>query len=366
VSLAVQDVNAVDILDTVHQPLLLLSADLYVVTANPAFYAMFRLSPLETQHQLVYELGDGEWREPRLRELLEGTLLAGALSDVEVRQTFRGIGLKTILLNSRGLKHSDGTTRMILLAIEDVTDRRRLAQQLNDTMRELEHRNRELQDFASIASHDLQEPLRKIQAFSDRLTAACGDALPADARDYLLRIQGAASRMRALITDLLSLTRVITRGKPLEPVDLHAIATAVAQDLEEAVAGAHATISIGALAVVEADATQMRQLLQNLVGNAIKFRGADAPAVNVYAESFADGCRVVVEDNGVGFAPEHAERIFDPFERLHPRGEYEGTGIGLALCRRIMERHGGAIHAVSRPEGGARFIATFPTATRDR
>jgi PAS domain-containing protein len=125
VSLAVQDVNAVDILDTVHQPLLLLSADLYVVTANPAFYAMFRLSPLETQHQLVYELGDGEWREPRLRELVEGTLLAGALKDVEVRQTFRGIGLKTILLNSRGLKQSQPHLRSGRSRVDARRSRRR-------------------------------------------------------------------------------------------------------------------------------------------------------------------------------------------------------------------------------------------------
>jgi light-regulated signal transduction histidine kinase (bacteriophytochrome) len=273
--------------------------------------------------------------------------------------------LRTLLLNARLLQQADGAVEMILLALEDVTERRRLAQQLNETLRELERRNRELQDFASIASHDLQEPLRKIRAFSDRLTVACGDALPADARDYLARIQSAGGRMSALINDLLSLTRVMTRGMPFERVDLRRIAAAVIIHLEEAIANADASVAIGPLASIHADPTQMRQLLQNLIGNAIKFRGSDPPTVNVYMEQLPDGCCLVVEDNGIGFATEHAERIFDPLERLHARGVYEGTGIGLALCRRIMERHGGTIHAVSRPDGGATFVATFREPTRD-
>ena len=147
----------------------------------------------------MYELGHGEWRDPHLRELLEEILPARIeLKDFELRQSLPGVGLRTLLLNARLLQQADGAVEMILLALEDVTERRRLAQQLNETLRELERRNRELQDFASIASHDLQEPLRKIRAFSDRLTIACGDALPADARDYLARIQSAAARMSTL------------------------------------------------------------------------------------------------------------------------------------------------------------------------
>jgi signal transduction histidine kinase len=364
-TLTSQDVYAANILETVRQPLLLLSADLRVVTANPAFYEMCHLTPAGSEHQLVYELGHGEWREPHLRQLLEEILPESIeLRDFELRQNLPGVGLRTLLLNARLLQQADGAVDMILLAIEDVTERRRLAQQLDETLRELERRNRELQDFASIASHDLQEPLRKIRAFSDRLTVTCGDALPAEGRDYLARIQKAAGRMSTLITDLLGLTRVMTRGKAFERVDLRRIAAAVVIDLEEAIANGGATVVIGALASVHADPTQMRQLLQNLIGNAIKFRSSQAPTVNVDTEWLASGCRLIVEDNGIGFATEHAERIFDPFERLHARGEYEGTGIGLALCRRIMERHGGTIHAVSPPEGGARFIATFPELER--
>jgi signal transduction histidine kinase len=359
---SIQDLYAANILNTVRQPLLLLSADLRVVTANPAFYDMCHLTPAEAENRLVYELGQGEWRDPHLRELLEDLLPESIeLRGFELRQNLPGmVGLRTMLLNARLLQQADGALEMILLAIEDVTERRRVAQQLDETLRELEGRNRELQDFAAVASHDLQEPLRKIRAFSDRLRVACGDALPADARDYLTRIQSAAARMSTLITDVLSLTRVTTRGQGFERVDLRKVAAAVVIDLEEAIACADTTVAIGAMASVRADPTQMRQLLQNLIANAIKFRDRRAPVVSVYAEPLADGCRLIVEDNGIGFAPEQAERIFDPFQRLHARGEYEGTGIGLALCRRIMERHGGTICAVSRREGGARFIATFP------
>ena len=198
---------------------------------------MCHLTSEEAEHQLVYELGHGEWHDPQLRELLEEILPESIeLRDFELRQNIPGVGLRTILLNARLLQQADGAVEMILSPIEDVTERRRVTQQLDETMRELERRNRELQDFASIASHDLQEPLRKIRAFSDRLTVACGDALPADARDYLARIQSAAERMSTLITDLLSLTRVMTRGKAFEHVDLGKIAAAVIIDLEEAVA----------------------------------------------------------------------------------------------------------------------------------
>jgi signal transduction histidine kinase len=153
---------------------------------------------------------------------------------------------------------------------------------------------------------------------------------------------------------------VTTRGGAFEQVELSPIMTGVLADLEESVTRTAACITVDDLPAIRADRTQMRQLFQNLLVNAIKFGGTGAPAVRVCAEITADTVRIIVDDRGIGFAPEHAERIFNPFERLHARGEYEGTGIGLALCRRIMERHGGTIHAESRPDGGARFIAVFP------
>lgn len=349
------------IVDTVRQPLLLLTDDLQVVTANASFYDRFGGTPETVERRRLSEVGEGEWNVPVLQARLQEVLPGNAeLRDLELNQRGSQGEPRTLLLSARQLQHAESAVQMILLSIEDVTERRRLARQLAEAMRELELRNRELQDFASVASHDLQEPLRKIQAFSGRLTTACGDTLPAEARDYLVRIQGAASRMSTLIRDLLSLTRVMTRGQTFERVDLQAITNAVLIDMEEAIARSGATVSVGAMAWLDADPTQMRQLLQNLVGNAIKFRSPSPCVIKVSSERSPEGCRLSVEDNGIGFASEHAERIFDPFQRLHARGEFEGTGIGLALCRRIMTRHGGTIHAVSRPGGGARFVATFP------
>ncbi|MDP3717516.1 MAG: ATP-binding protein [Acidobacteriota bacterium] len=352
---------ATSIVDTVRAPLVLLSEDLRVVTANASFFAGFGGSLESVQGRRLTETGDGKWDVPALRSCLEEVLPERLeVRDFEVVQPGPAGRSRTLLLNARQLQHAGGAVQMILVAIEDVTERHRLARELAEAMRELGARNRELQDFASVASHDLQEPLRKIQAFSGRLTNACGEALPAEARDYLARIQSAAGRMSVLINDLLSLTRVLTRGQTFTGVDLQEVANGVLTDLEETIARAGARVTTRAMAAVDADPTQMRQLLQNMIGNAIKFRGPGPCEVEVFCESGSESCRLTVEDNGIGFDQKYAERIFDPFRRLHLRGEFEGTGIGLALCRRIMERHGGSIHAESRPEGGARFIATFP------
>jgi PAS domain S-box-containing protein len=361
-SQSIVDTYATHILETVRHPLLLLSATLHVVMANAAFYRMFGVDRETTEGRLVYELGAGEWNDARMRSLLEEILPTSVeFSDFELDQIFAGIGHRTMLLNARRLQHTDGNVQLILLAIEDVTERRRLEEELNATLRKLESRNRELQDYASIASHDLQEPLRKIQAFGERLAVACEGKLSPEAVDYLARMQNAATRMRALITDLLALARITRRGGAFEPVHLNRVMDSVLDDLEDAVTRSGAVVIVDALPQVRADRTQMQQLFQNLVANAIKFHGAEPPVIRVFTDApDANLPRVIVEDNGIGFAPEHAAQIFKPFERLHARGDYEGTGIGLALCRSIMERHGGFIHAETRQDGGARFIVTFP------
>ncbi|HXG90459.1 MAG TPA: ATP-binding protein [Vicinamibacterales bacterium] len=351
---------------TLRQPLLVLDADLRVVTGNPAFYSAFQLDATESAGKTVDTLGAGEWGVMHIADLLKNVIRDDReLTAVEVRPVFGDMHLRRFLLNARALQGLDGAPPMLLLAFEDVTEQRRLALALDATVVELERRNRELQNFASIASHDLQEPLRKIQAFSDRLVTVCGDTLPADARDFVERITRAASRMSTLINDLLNLTKIMTRGKPFQPTSLTDVATAVLNDLEDAVTRSGASVTLDGLPVVNADPTQMRQLLQNLIGNALKFRDTTHPlVVAVSGSPLADGWRLTVEDNGIGFASEYAERIFDPFERLHARSEYEGTGIGLALCRRIMERHGGTIFASSDGAGGARFDVTFPNSSR--
>ena len=260
-------------------------------------------------------------------------------------------------------------------------EREHIRSELTAFAERLEWSNRELQDFASVASHDLQEPLRKVVAFGDRLKAKYGDQLGEQGSDYLERMQNAARRMQILIDDLLSYSRVTTKARPFAPVDLDQLVREVVSDLEERIDWEGGQVQVGALPVVLADASQMRQLFQNLIVNGLKFRAPGrSPVVRIEAELHErqsgilldDGqnrsgirrlplqYRVVVADNGIGFEPQYAERIFSIFERLHGRDEYEGTGIGLAICRKIVERHGGTITAEGDPNVGARFGVTLP------
>ena len=228
---------------------------------------------------------------------------------------------------------------------------------------QLQRSNHELQDFAYVASHDLQEPLRKIQAFGDRLHAKCGEALSEPGRDYLERMQNAARRMQTLINDLLTFSRVTTKAEPFVAVDLARVVREVVSDLEVRLEQTGGRVEMGDLPTIDADPTQMRQLFQNLIGNALKFhRQEEAPIVRVSGQSRsgpagaptgnAPGpalCQITVADNGIGFDEKYLDRIFHVFQRLHGRSAYEGTGVGLAVCRKIVERHGGSITARSTP-----------------
>lgn len=256
-----------------------------------------------------------------------------------------------------------GMTAFSFIAIyKELTRRQRAEVQTQTLNQELARSNRELQDFAYVASHDLQEPLRKIQAFGDRLKTKYGPALTDEGRDYLDRMQKSAHRMHTLINDLLAYSRVATKGQPFTPVDLNQVARDVLSDLEVRTQQSGGQVEMGELPVLEADPLQMRQLLQNLIGNALKFyRPEHPPVVRVTAETVDDGlCQISVADNGIGFDEKYLDRIFTPFQRLHGRNEYEGTGMGLAVCRRIAERHGGAITAQSIPGQGTTFLVTLP------
>jgi PAS domain S-box-containing protein len=240
--------------------------------------------------------------------------------------------------------------------------------QLTEFSRKLEESNRELQDFASVAAHDLQEPLRKVQAFGDRLKAIfLAGGLDPTALDYLDRMLRATSRMHALINDLLSFSRVATKARPFESVDLLRVAREVLSDLEERIDATGAVVQLEGLPVAKADPTQMRQLLQNLIGNSLKFhKPGVVPTVRIWgglinSPQYPEGaCQFVVKDNGIGFDEKYLDRIFTVFQRLHTRSEYEGTGVGLAICRKIVHRHGGEITAVSAPGEGAAFHVTLP------
>ncbi len=246
---------------------------------------------------------------------------------------------------------------------------RETAARLERTNHELERANGELQDFAFVASHDLQEPLRKIQAFGERLNIRLAGKLDPDSQDYLMRMGSAANRMRAMINDLLSLSRITTRGHPFEQVDLNETLEGVLSDLELRIERAQGQVEIAdTLPVIEADPLQMHQLLLNLIGNALKFyEPGRPPRVRISCDapvgSLHEHAGMVVlsfEDNGIGFDPQYLERIFQPFQRLHGMDQYEGSGIGLAICRKIVERHSGLITARSTPGQGATFIVSLP------
>ncbi len=263
----------------------------------------------------------------------------------------------------------------LLAVIRDVTERKKMVaelRRLNETLEErvrqrteaLEQSNRELQQFAYIASHDLQEPLRKIHSFADLLKNDYEQQLGSDGLFYLDRVQNAAARMTKLLSDLLAFSRVATQGRPFVAVNMEDAARAAVQAGEGIPSDAVIRFEMEG-SVVEADGAQMRLLVEHLVSNAVKYRKEQVP-LEVWIrggseqESGRSFFHLRVEDNGIGFDEKYLDRIFAPFQRLHGRGVYEGTGMGLAICRRIVERHGGTITARSAPGEGAAFLVRLP------
>ncbi|MBI3600177.1 MAG: hypothetical protein HY097_05995 [Nitrospinae bacterium] len=276
--------------------------------------------------------------------------------------------------------------------VRDITERKQAEEKLHHYTTELERSNRELQDFAYISSHDLQEPLRKVIAFGDRLKMKYSEILGEDGLDYLERMQNATGRMQSLINDLLTYSRVTTKAKPFKPTNLKDVVSQIVVDLENRISQTGGRVEIGELPTINADKTQMFQLFQNLIANALKFHKAgETPLVTVKNRlippnpplekgggrgDFVKGGNllspplkkgdeggfheITVEDNGIGFDEKYLDRIFKPFERLHGRKEFEGTGMGLPICRKIINRHGGEITAKSSQDKGSTFIVTLP------
>jgi signal transduction histidine kinase len=355
-----------------------------VMSGNSIFMRRFIFNPLQRLSAGAVRLGQGDLRHRiitrRHDEIGAITTAFNEMADaIEHRNT-------EILEKNQALTEEIASHRLtqeqlqqLNLSLEERIVRR--THDLEMLTADLLRSNKELQEFAYIASHDLQEPLRKVRSFGDRLSAHSATQLDDMSKDYLARMQSAAARMQALIEALLAYSRVTTKAQPATPVDLRVTAAEVLSDLETQIERQQGIVTLGNLDVVPADPLQMHQLLQNLIGNALKFhRPETAPAVHVAGRwlsadeaehiagvEFGPNAGVYelsVTDNGIGIDPQYFDRIFQMFQRLHGRNEYEGTGVGLAICRKIVERHNGAIVVRSQPEEGTSFVVLWPVTAR--
>jgi two-component system, chemotaxis family, CheB/CheR fusion protein len=350
------------IVQTVRQPLLVLDKDLRVESANRSFYETFRVSPEETEGRLIYELGDRQWDIPKLREFLEEILPQdGQFQNFEVEHDFPAIGRKAMLLNARRLRQEGTGAELILLAVEDITERKQAEEDLRNLKDALEKRVAELDAFAYSVSHDLKEPLRAVEAFGRFVLEDYGDRLDDQGQEYLKRLAAASVRMQRLIDDLLTLTRASRHSRP-DRVDVGRLVREVAEWMRPQIEGQSATVEVeGGLPEVAADSTQVEQIFRNLIGNGLKFNQSGRPLVKVGFKGKEGRMGIFyVRDNGIGIEPQYHERIFGMFQRLHRREEYDGTGAGLAIVKRVVEYLGGRIWVESEVGAGATFFVALP------
>lgn len=254
-----------------------------------------------------------------------------------------------------------GGRQVVCYVVHDITERKRFEDELEARAEELQKSNAELERFAYIASHDLQEPLRMVSSYTQLLARRYRGKLDQDADEFIEYAVDGATRMQTLINDLLTYSRVGTQGGELAPTDLSKVFAAARNNLQIAVEESGATVTSDDLPTVLGDFTQLVQLFQNLIGNAIKFRGEEPPEIRVGVERRGRDWELRVQDNGIGIEPRYAERVFVIFQRLHTREDYPGTGIGLAVSKRIVERHGGRMWIESEPGEGSTFFFTLPT-----
>jgi len=256
---------------------------------------------------------------------------------------------------------ASGAPQYEIALFDDITERKKAEAALREAHEELQRSNAELEQFAYVASHDLQEPLRMVSSYTQLLMRRYGDKLDGDAKEFTAFIVDGATRMKQLIEDLLAYSRVGTRDKNFKPVDGESPLKRALINLRAAIQDSGATVTQDKLPTIQCDEVQVAQLFQNLIGNALKFRATDkAPAVHVGVADRAQEWEFMVRDNGIGIEPQYFERIFMVFQRLHSKGEYPGTGIGLAIVKKVVERHGGRIWVQSQPGAGTTFHFTMP------
>jgi two-component system, chemotaxis family, CheB/CheR fusion protein len=405
------------IVSTMHDPMLVLGKDLRVKSANKAFYHKFGVTEEQTEGVLLYDLGNKQWDIPALRELLEDIIPKNSqFYNYEVKHTFLDIGEKIMSLNASRVIQQAHREQLILLIIADITEVRHLIvekelrekelltkeigerkiekqrlekavaertqdlKEANDSLeeknKELLNMNKELEAFNYVSSHDLQEPLRKIQTFASLILEKENQNLSEKGKNYFRLMQQSAERMRHLIQDLLTFSRISVAEREFENTDLNIIIEEVERELKEAIAEKNAVIEVKEICTVHIIPFQFRQLMHNLISNALKFSNPQVPphikimSRNVeYEKLNVEGlppqkeyCHISVADNGIGFEKEFSNKIFEVFQKLHGREEYTGTGIGLAIVKKIVNNHNGIVTATGELNKGATFDIYLPVA----
>lgn len=356
------------IVDAVPHPLVVLDDQLRVSLANRSFYETFQVQASDTVNKSLFDLGNGQWDIPPLHQLLTDILPSeGAVEECEVDHEFPVLGRRIMALNARAGINEDGTSRFIVLLFRDITEARteeRSQNQLHAALQkyadELSFMNRDLEAFSYSVSHDLRAPLRSIDGFSLSILEEYADRLDDTGRDYLRRIRAATTAMARVIDDLLELSR-LTRITPKPGfVDLSSLARHAIQDLQSANPSRSVTVNIHAGIKVFGDRNLLQVAMVNLMSNAWKFTGTiDDPLIE-FDRKGQDGEPVYfVRDNGVGFDMEKADKLMQPFVRLHSAAEFPGSGIGLAIVQRVVIRHGGRLWAESKVGQGATFFFTI-------
>jgi two-component system CheB/CheR fusion protein len=377
---------AESIVATIREPLIVLDKQMKVKTANRAYYDKFGTSEEDTEGKSFFSLGKGQWDIPGLHAMLEGILtINGRIKDFEVRHRFNGLEDSILFLNASRIFQNDAADPMILLALEDVTEARRREDELESKVKErtsslmaanisLTHSNNSLEQYATIASHDLQEPLRKIRTFAAILNKEHSQDVGDKAKLLLQKISTSAERMSTLIQGVLNFAKILD-SSIFENVDLELVLGNVINDFELLIDQKRALIQHDPLPVIRAVPLQINQLFYNLLSNALKFSKAETPPLisissRILTEEEAGmhpglkgkkAClEVIFRDNGIGFDQQFRKKIFEIFQRLDSSTHFEGTGIGLALCQRIVANHGGEITAESEPGEGASFNIILP------
>lgn len=356
------------IFQTMHSPLLVLTADFRVRIANKAFYNTFKLTPENSGDVFIHELGDGAWDIPTLRKRLNELMTTRSSTiDFDLKHYFPGLGeLSFIVHLNKLLKENESSDTLILLTFDNVSE-------LLKSNKELKKVNEQLEQFAFVSSHDLQEPLRKIETFSNFLFTPEAE-MNSFAKKYAGKIRASASRLSTLLRDLLIYSMLLNKDQNrFAEVDLNEILKKIIYDFELIIKETNAKIYISVLPVIEADVIQMNQLFHHLISNALKF-SKGGPVVNVESytltpeqvdtypklEKSNTYVAIQVRDNGVGFNPKYAQKIFGFFQRLNDKKSIDGTGMGLAICRKIVEDHGGMIVAEGKENEGAVFTVILP------